>query len=70
MVSHPKDRFSHDAAHLFQIARKKEKKLFLIAQEVVSSERVFVDVLRLLNVVSVPVVKCSHTSLHHRLLAQ
>ena len=46
--------------YLFQIARKKEKKLFLIAQEVVSSERVFVDVLRLLNVVSVTVVKCSH----------
>ncbi|XP_045165344.2 protein piccolo-like isoform X2 [Mercenaria mercenaria] len=33
-----------------KITRKKEKKLFLIAQEIVSSENVFVDVLRLLNV--------------------
>ncbi|WAR25165.1 FGD6-like protein [Mya arenaria] len=30
--------------------RKKEKKLFMIAKEIASSERVFVDVLRLLNV--------------------
>ncbi|XP_060563641.1 FYVE, RhoGEF and PH domain-containing protein 6-like isoform X2 [Ruditapes philippinarum] len=33
-----------------KVTRKKEKKLFLIAQEIVSSENVFVDVLKLLNV--------------------
>ncbi|KAL3853312.1 hypothetical protein ACJMK2_016861, partial [Sinanodonta woodiana] len=32
-----------------KVMRKKEKKLYLIAKEIVSSERVFVDVLKLLN---------------------
>ncbi|KAK3595627.1 hypothetical protein CHS0354_009591 [Potamilus streckersoni] len=32
-----------------KVMRKKERKLYLIAQEIVSSERVFVDVLKLLN---------------------
>ncbi|KAL4226589.1 FYVE [Mactra antiquata] len=33
-----------------KITRKREKKLFMIAQEIASSEHVFVDVLKLLNV--------------------